>query len=214
MAATNGSIVRSLANTRPEPLAASALVLETERLRLRPLNGDDLDLARAIFLDPEVVKYVCKLSAPENLPSELATASARGAGGRLGVWCVMDKASGEKLGTGILLPLPLEGEDTDWSQVTEDRYPDAEIEVGYMFKRTAWGRGYATETCGRLVRFAFEHTGLDEVVAVTDPDNHPSQHVLRKAGLRDRGLRRAYSELIPGFGVTRQEWESDQSASS
>ena len=203
---TNGYTVPSLANTRPEPLAASALVLETERLRLRPLSLDDMDLGRAIFFDPDVVKYVCPLSTPESLPGELKTATARGAGGRLGVWCVMDKASGEKLGTGILLPLPLEGEDTDWSQVVEDRYPDAEIEVGYMFKRTAWGKGYATEVCTRLVRFFFEQTELEELVAVTDPENLPSQHVLRKAGLRDRGLRHAYSCEVPGFGITREEW--------
>ncbi|MCP5084735.1 MAG: GNAT family N-acetyltransferase [Alphaproteobacteria bacterium] len=213
MAATNGSTVPSLPNTHLKPLAAAALVLETERLRLRPLNGDDLDLGRAIFLDPEVVKYVCPPSTPENLPTELQTASARGAGGRLGVWCVLDKHSGEKLGTGVLLPLPIEGDDTDWSLVVEDQYPDAEIEIGYMFKRTAWGQGYATEACSRLLRFAFEQTALEDVVAVTDLENHASKHVLRKAGLRDRGERHAYSELIPGFGITREEWTSDQSAS-
>ncbi len=209
MAAIKGSIVPSLQNTRPEPLARSALVLETERLRMRPLNGDDMDLGKAVYLDPEVMKYAGPMSTPEKLADDLATAMGRGAGGRLGVWCVMDKESGEKLGTAILLPLPLEGEDTDWSEVVEDRYPDADIEVGYMFKRSAWRRGYATETCRRLVRFAFEQAGLDEVVAVTDPDNHASQNVLLKAGLRDRGLVHAYSHKVPGFGITREEWLGD-----
>lgn len=199
----------SLANTHPEPLAASALVLETERLRLRPLCSDDLDLGEAIFLDPEVVKYVCELSTPESVPDELETACARGAGGRLGVWCVMDKATGEKLGTSVLLPLPIEEDDTDWSLVVEDRYPDAEIEIGYMFKRSAWGRGYATEACTRLLRFAFEHTHLEDVVACTDPQNHASQHVLRKSGLKDRGERRCYGTQVPAFGVTRREWMAD-----
>ena len=206
MAAINGSTVPSLANTRPEPLETAALVLETERLRMRPLGEEDLDLAHEIFLDPDVVRYVCELSKPENLASELETCTARGAGGRLGVWCVMDKASSEKLGTGVLLPLPLDEDDTDWSLLVEDRYPDAEIEIGYMLKRSAWGRGIATEVCTRLVRFAFEQTALAEVVACTDPENLASQNVLKKSGFTDVGLRRAYGTQCPGFLVTRQEW--------
>ena len=35
--------MHSLANIRPEPLAPSDLLLETERLRLRPLTEEDLD---------------------------------------------------------------------------------------------------------------------------------------------------------------------------
>ena len=206
MAAINGSTVPFLADTRPEPLETAALVLETERLRMRPLGEEDLDLAHEIFLDPDVVRYVCELSKPENLASELETCMARGAGGRLGVWCVMDKASSEKLGTGVLLPLPLDEDDTDWSLLVEDRYPDAEIEIGYMLKRSAWGRGIATEVCTRLVRFAFEQTALAEVVACTDPENLASQNVLKKSGFTDVGLRRAYGTQCPGFLVTRQEW--------
>ncbi len=205
--------MHSLANIRPEPLAPSDLLLETERLRLRPLTEEDLDLGEAIFLDPEVVKYVGDLSTPEKLPGELRTATARGAGGRLGVWCVMNKVTGEKLGTSILLPLPIDEDETDWSLMVEDRYPAAEIEIGYMFKRSAWGQGYATEACTRQLRFAFEQTALADVVAVTDPQNFSSQHVLRKSGLRDRGLRLAYGdEDTPAFGVTREEWVRDQSA--
>ncbi|MEM8687266.1 MAG: GNAT family N-acetyltransferase [Pseudomonadota bacterium] len=206
MAATNGSTVPSLASIRPEPLAPGALVLETERLRMRPLGEEDIDLSHEIFLDPEVVKYVCELSKPEDLESELQTAMTRGAGGRLGVWCVMDKATSEKLGSGVLLPLPLEEEDTDWSLLVEDRYPDAEIEIGYMLKRSAWGCGFATEVCTRLVRFAFEQTALEEIVACTDPENLASQNVLKKSGLRDVGLRHAYGTQCPGFVVTRQDW--------
>ena len=206
MAAINGFTVPSSPSTHPEPLEPAALVLETERFRMRPLGEEDIDLAHDIFLDPEVVKYVCELSKPEELASEVETAMTRGAGGRLGVWCIVDKATFEKMGTAVLLPLPLDEDDTDWSLLVEDRYPDAEIEIGYMLKRSAWGRGIATEVCTRLVRFAFEQTALEELVACTDPENLASQNVLKKSGLRDVGLRRAYGVQIPGFEVTRREW--------
>ncbi len=189
------------------------LELETDRLLLRPLVESDWDLAVEMFTDPEVMKFVAEASSEENVAEEMKAYVRRGAGGRIGVWCVLCRQTDEKLGTAILLPMPIEEDDTDWSLLQEDRYPDVEIEVGYILKRSAWGNGYATEACRRLVQFAFEETELDEVVAVTDPDNAVSQRVLRKCGLRDEGLRRAYAHVIPAFRISRQQWLEMQAAS-
>ena len=190
-----------------------SLELETDRLRLRPLALSDWDLISEMFTDSEVMKFVGNVSNEERAAAELRAAIRRGAGGRLGVWCVLLRETGEKLGTAALLPMPIEKKDTDWSLLQEESYPDADIEVGYILKRSVWGRGYATEACRRLVQFAFEETELDEVVAVTDPDNAVSQKVLRKCGLREEGLRRAYTEECSAFRLTRQQWLKLQSAS-
>ncbi len=189
------------------------LELETDRLLLRPLVENDWEMALETFMDPEVMKFVADVGSEEALAEEMKIAVRRGAGGRIGVWCVLQRETGEKLGTAILLPLPIEEDDTDWSLVQEDRYPDADIEVGYILKRSAWGNGYATEACRRLVQFAFEETELDEIVAVTDPRNAASQEVLRKCGLRDEGLRRAYADECPAFRISRQQWLELQAAS-
>jgi ribosomal-protein-alanine N-acetyltransferase len=189
------------------------LELETDRLRLRPLARSDWDLISEMCTDPEVLKFVGDVSNRERAAAELRAAIRRGAGGRLGVWCVLQRETGEKLGTAVLLPMPIEKKDTDWSLLQEDNYPDADIEVGYILKRSTWGRGYATEACRRLIRFAFEETELDEIVAVTDPDNAVSQKVLRKCGLRDEGFRRAYTEECSAFRLTRQQWLELQAAS-
>ena len=109
--------------------------------------------------------------------------------------------------------MPIEEDDTDWSLLQEDRYPDADIEVGYILKRSAWGNGYATEACRRLVQFAFEQTELNEIVAVTDSLNAVSQKVLRKCGLRDEGSRRAYATECPAFRISRPQWLELQVAS-
>jgi ribosomal-protein-alanine N-acetyltransferase len=189
------------------------LELETDRLFLRPLAQSDWDLALEMFTDPEVMKFVADVSSEEALAAEMKAFIRRGAGGRVGVWCVLQRETGEKLGTGVLLPLPIEEDDTDWSLLQEDRYPDADIEVGYILRRSAWGKGYATEACRRLVQFAFEETELDEIVAVTDPRNAVSQKVLRKCGLRDEGLRRAYADECSAFRMSRQQWMELQAAS-
>ena len=196
-----------------DSMSSVNLELETDRLLLRPLVENDWEMALETFMDPEVMKFVADVGSEEALAEEMKTAIRRGAGGRIGVWCVLQRETGEKLGTAILLPLPIEEDDTDWSLVQEDRYPDADIEVGYILKRSAWGNGYATEGCRRLVQFAFEETELDEIVAVTDPRNAASQKVLRKCGLRDEGLRRAYAEECPAFRISRQQWLELQVAS-
>ncbi len=182
------------------------LDLTSERLLLRPLAEDDLDLAYDLLTDPKVMQYVSGPLTRERVAAEHAIKTRRSAGGAVGIWCVADRASGEKLGTAILLPLPVEKEEIDWDLVVGDGMPDAEIEIGYLIKHAAWGKGYATEACARLLRFAFEATALEEIVAVTDPANVNSQKVLRKCGLIDEGLRPAYATLCPGFRITRPQW--------
>jgi RimJ/RimL family protein N-acetyltransferase len=66
------------------------------------------------------------------------------------------------------------------------------------------GQGYATEACKRLLQFAFEETLLQEVVAVTDPENKASQKVLEKSGMVFEGTRRAYAAECPMFRLTRK----------
>jgi RimJ/RimL family protein N-acetyltransferase len=182
------------------------LVLKSERLLLRPLAESDLDLGIEILTDPEVMRYVAKTLTREEVAEEMPTFVRRCAAGAIGIWCVTDRASGEKLGTAVLLPLPIEEDDTNWDLVVGDELPDVEIEIGYILKRSAWGKGYATEACARLMRFAFEQTALEELVAITDQENKASQHVLRKCGLVDEGLRPAFAGNYPGFRISRRQW--------
>ncbi len=128
------------------------------------------------------------------------------AGGCIGIWTVINRLTQEKLGSALLLPLPIDEEDTQWDLIQGDDLPDAEIEIGFLFKRSAWGKGYATEACSRLVRFAFEKTPLTEVVAVIDAKNTASRNVLMKCGLTYEGMRWAYAEECPGFRITREQW--------
>ncbi|HSF95950.1 MAG TPA: GNAT family N-acetyltransferase [Thermohalobaculum sp.] len=197
-----------MAPTRIRPLSMDDLILETGRLILRPLTTADIDLTRALLTDPEVMRHVGDPTPKDQLAAKTRERTRRAAGGRIGVWAVTDRATGEKLGTAILLPLPVDQEKRAWSRMDERAYPDGEIEVGYLLRPPAWGRGIATEACGRLLRFAFEATALDEIVAVTDPDNIASQRVLMKAGLRSEGPRRAYDQTVAGFRITRADWRA------
>ena len=189
------------------------LSFESERLRFDPLTAEDIDLAREQWMDPDVVKYVGgEVYSEAKLAEEMPKFTRRCGGGCIGVWRLTEKATGEKLGTAILLPMPIELEDTDWDLLIGDDMPKGDIEIGYILKRAAWGRGIATEACIRLLRFAFEDTPLEVVWACTDPDNSASQRVLRKSGMRDVGTIRAYQYDVPGFRLTREEWLQDSAS--
>ncbi len=182
------------------------LEIFTERLRLTALVADDVDLALEMFTDPEVVKYVCDVMTEAEICQEMTNSTKRGGNGGIGIWCIADRRTGEKLGDTYLLPMSIDMNDTDFSLVVMGQMPDADIEIGYFFKRSAWGRGYATEVCKRLLQFAFQEVSLNEVVASVDEDNVASKKVLEKSGLLDCGRTRSCGKDSPIYRITRDEW--------
>jgi ribosomal-protein-alanine N-acetyltransferase len=61
--------------------------------------------------------------------------------------------------------------------------------LGYWLARAQWGRGIAKEAARALLRHAFGHPALRQLMAVTDPENLRSQRLLTALGFRDLGLR-------------------------
>ena len=90
------------------------LVLESDRLLLRPLSENDLDVSIEILTDPAVMKYVAKTYTKEQVIQELPATLKRCAGGCIGFWCVIDKLTMEKLVTALLQPLPIDVKGTPW----------------------------------------------------------------------------------------------------
>ena len=180
---------------------------ESKRIGFRPLEEADIDLAVAQWTDPEVVQYVGNTTlTKEELIKEMPLVTRRCGGGCIGIWVMTDLLTNDKVGSVFLLPMPVELDDTEWSLVQGLAIPDGEIEIGCILKKSAWGKGYATEGCKRLLRFAFEKTPLEQVVAVIDPQNTASACVLRKSGFSETGPVRAYGEDLSGFQFTKRNW--------
>jgi RimJ/RimL family protein N-acetyltransferase len=186
------------------------LELHTERLSLRPFADTDLDLALEMWADPEVVKYVGDVMTEKEIRLDMPNATKRGGNGGIGIWSVADRATGEKLGDSYLLPMAIDEDDTDFDLVVMGQMPDADIEVGFFFKPSAWGRGYATEVCKRLLQFAFQELPINEIVASVDDRNIASQKALKKSGLINRGRTRSYGKDSPIYRITRDEWNELQ----
>jgi RimJ/RimL family protein N-acetyltransferase len=64
------------------------------------------------------------------------------------------------------------------------RQPDGEIDLGYRYKREAWGRGYATEASLASLRFGFDDAKLARIIARAHVDNAASIRIMQKIGMR------------------------------
>jgi len=185
-----------------------SLELMSEHLLLKPFQLEDIDICLDMFTDPDVVKYAGGLMSESTIRREMPNWTKRGGNGCIGIWCITDRLSGEKYGSAALLPIPIDEDDTDFDLVVPGTMPDGDIEIGYFLKRSAWGRGFATQACKRVLQFAFEDSPLDEVVATLEEKNAASRNVLEKAGFKNHGSRRCYGEDGPDYRISRVEWSN------
>ena len=155
-------------------------ILETERLALREWTHDDVEALFGLVSDAEVMRYVDDGKAWEDVGRvrdwiARLNESYRTRG--FSRWAVVEKGSGEVVGSCGFAPL-------SWS---------GEIDFGYMFRRDCWGRGYATEIGRAAMRHGFERYGFQKVVASIAPENDASRRVLTKLGFVYRN-----HEVMPG----------------
>lgn len=161
--------------------------LTTERLVLRPWTHDDVDTVFRMYSLWEVVRYLGSTPKPMSERADATAAIARWSayGGPLhGVWAIVPADGGEPVGTALLKPLAL----------SDSGGPAPETEVGWHLHPDAWGRGYATEAGRRLLEHAWE-SGLEEVFAVTYPENTASQAVCRRIGMTHLGATDRYYDV-------------------
>jgi len=172
-----------------------AIILETERLRLRTLKLDDDARVFALHSDAEVMRYILPPKEKiEEIQAWLGRKIACQNQHGFTMWAVELKATGEYLGNCGLQHL--------------DETP--QVEVGYHFAKKHWGKGYATESARACVKYAFETLGLKIVTGVVNPENVGSQNVLEKAGLTFRRMARYYDSEVKFSDVTKEEFAAQE----
>lgn len=61
------------------------------------------------------------------------------------------------------------------------------IDIGWRLKRTAWGKGYATEGAKRCIEYAFSELGITKIISVCTIKNNKSENVMKKIGMTKKG---------------------------
>ena len=144
--------------------------LITDRLELRQFRLDDLDAYARMCADPDVMRYI-GAGGPHG--TDLTWRSIAGMLGHwdllgYGQWAVVRRDDGVLLGrTGFFDPYGWPG-----------------FELGYLFGKEYWGRGYAREASQAALRVAFDDLKKDRVISLIRPDNSPSIKLAQALGAR------------------------------
>jgi [ribosomal protein S5]-alanine N-acetyltransferase len=157
----------------------------TARLILRDVTLADADSLFELDSDPEVMRYIGPRPAPDATSYRDRIRSVylpQQAHPWHGVRIVLDRTNCEFLGWAFIRPAvnSRDARDIGWNKPGEE-------EVGYRFRRSAWGRGIATEAAEPLVQIALEDAATTAVVACALAGNVGSLRVLEKLGLRRFG---------------------------
>jgi ribosomal-protein-alanine N-acetyltransferase len=175
---------------------------ETERLVLRRFTAADLDWLAALYADPEVTRYLGggkdRAGAEQMLRSRILEYYEAHPG--LGMWATIERETLQPVGFHLLNHI--QGESI--------------IQVGFTLRRSAWGRGFASEMAAALLGYGFGALRLPRIAAIADRGNVASQRVLEKIGLERRGERSfahpayAASSPLAWFEREREAWLTER----
>ena len=145
-------------------------VLTTQRLILREMTDNDLDVLAALLGDEDVMRYYPRPKTRSEAQSWINWNRQLYRDHGFGLWAVTLRATGEFVGDCGLTPQRVDNAD--------------EIEVGYRVRAGLQGNGYATEAAIAARDFARDRLGLPRLIAIINPANQPSQRVAERIGLR------------------------------
>ena len=152
-------------------------VLETERLRLRPLRMRDAADIFEYGRDPAVSEH-CLWEPYRSMADARAYLRFIRRQYRMALpssYGIELKATGHIIGTiGFM----------SWQEA------DASAEVGYSLAQPYWHRGYATEALRAVLDLAFDRMKLHRVEAQHEVTNPASGRVMLKCGMRREGILR------------------------
>src|ERR1043166_722390 len=154
-------------------------VLETDRLTLRHLSTGDAEFILELLNEPSFIRYI-----GDKQVRTLDDARAYVLNGPV--------KSYETYGFGLnLVELKSEGKPIGMCGLLKrDTLPEPDI--GFAFLPDYWNQGYAFEAAAAVMNHARANLGVENVLAITSPDNDASAKLLGKIGLRfDRLVRLA-----------------------
>ena len=145
-------------------------VIETARLRLRPLTPDDAAFIYELVNDPDWIRFIGdrKVRNLDDARAYIGRTVAMYERHGVGSLLTELKETGEPLG--ICGLIRREGLD--------------DVDIGFAFLPRHRAKGYAHEAAAAVIAHGREKLGVKRVVAINSKDNESSARLLEKLGLR------------------------------
>jgi ribosomal-protein-alanine N-acetyltransferase len=172
----------------------TSAVLNTGRMRLRPISSDDVDALHALWTDPDVRRYLWddRIIPRETVEQIVAQSLATFESDGFGFFALeMQDQSGELIGF-------------CGHRHAED--VQGQVELLYGIHPTYWGEGLVAEAAREVLRFGFESCDFDRVIAATDTPNQQSVRVLQKLGMTFECRREFHGLDTVFYSMTRSEF--------
>ncbi len=145
------------------------MILETERLYLREMNQSDFASLCRILKDDETMYAYEGAFSDDEVREWLDRQIARYQKWGFGLWAVILKDTNEMIGQ---------------CGLTMQNWKDDEVlEIGYLFERAHWHKGYASEAAKACKKYAFETLNASEVCSIIRDTNIASQNVAIRNGM-------------------------------
>lgn len=167
-------------------------MIETERLTLRTMIADDAEPLLEIFSDPVAMRYFGVIfdrpRMDEWVQSNLDHEKQHG----FSLFSVVLKDNGEVIGD-----CGLETDEIDGQII---------VGIGFDFRRSYWGRGYATEAALAVLEYGFTRFGFKSISGWIDPENTPSQCVAERIGMTVEKYVMRGGKKYALYSIRRETW--------
>lgn len=168
-------------------------ILETPRLLLRPRTMTDYDACLMMDRDEDVVR-LDPYPWPDRKRQEdfLRRRILEYPGHGLGYWSVFSRDEPDYfLGWVFLYP--------------HGRF-EREVDIGWRFNKSAWGKGYATEAAWSVLDHGFSTLKLPKISVEIAPDNPRSLRVAEKLGFTFLADHQYHDRVLQAFDLTQEEF--------
>ena len=150
------------------------IILQTPRLYLRKLTKCDFDALCQILQDKDVMYAYEHAFSDAEVQEWLDRQLDRYKQYGFGLWAVILKENDALIGQCGLTMQDCDGRDV--------------LEVGYLFRKDYWKKGYAAEAAIACKNYAFENHLADEVYSIIRDTNVASQNVAKRNGMTVCGM--------------------------
>ncbi len=84
------------------------------------------------------------------------------------------------------------------------------VGIGFDFRRSYWGKGYATEAALAVLKYGFTKFEFDRISAWIDPENTPSQRVAERIGMTVERYVTRGGKKYALYSIKRKDWKIEQ----
>lgn len=153
-------------------------IINSDRLSFQPIDKNDHEFLFQLDQDPEVMRFINggEMTSKEDIInlSIPRLYKYKNTEKGWGLWKVTILATGQEIGWILVRPMDFFSSKPIWH----------DIELGWRFMRSTWGKGYATEAAFHIQQVLAINPENQAFSAVAMPENAGSIAVMKKMGMK------------------------------